>query len=222
MHVYKWPCSSHLPCEFLQVLEWRKGRAKGGGTWQGGRRTSEGGLCIGCIVTRTLRNGGKPRCSLARLRGRNVWLRMPVLRESRIVVGERERGWESGWVRPTMAFPDLFENTWPRRAVPGRERIYYRVYRPRRRWTQAFNPNRLENRASVLYISRCTKTILIFGCYIRTLVITLEKGPRGAPPSDRLNICVCGWVWFVYADAFAKHKSSICKANNRYTPRSYT
>jgi len=42
---------------------------------------------------------------------------MLVLRESRIVVGERER--ESGQVRATMAFPDLLENTWLRRDVKG-------------------------------------------------------------------------------------------------------
>jgi len=135
---------------------------------------------------------------LTRSRGRHVWLRMPVLRESCIVVGERERGRE--WVSP--AHNGIPRSPREHVAAPRRERIYYRVYRPRRRWTDW--RTRTRGIYIALYENHTNFRMLHSnaGHYAR-------KSPRGALLSDRLNICVCGRLWFVLSNVRNAQKFGI-------------
>lgn len=137
------PCIGHLRREFLQVLERRKGRAAGEKEKEGKtKETSEGVYASHTsLVTRASRNGGKPRCSIARLTTNH-----PVLRESCIVAGkggrqrERERGREIEPVslRPTMAFPDLLGT---RGRVKGHVKGYITACIPPTAKPNALNPS---------------------------------------------------------------------------------
>lgn len=148
------------------------------------------------LVTRTSRNGGKPRCSIARLTTNH-----PVLRESCIVAGkggrQKERERETiGPVslRPTMAFPDLLSGT--RGRVKGHVKGYITACIPPTAKLNALNPStQIGERVYVEDIARAKTTLIFKMCYPSAGHSGLSKEPAGDPPPDtRLNICECGRV----------------------------
>jgi len=198
------PCTaSHLPREFLQVLERRKGRAAGDE-----ERKRERGR------RRRLPKGFMHRIRLSWLEHRetagnrdarsHVWLRTTRCYVNRALWPEKEedRKRERETIgpvslRPTMAFPDLLSGT--RGRVKGHVKGYITACIPPTAKLNALNPStQIGERVYVEDIVRAKTTLIFKMCYPSAGHSGLSKEPAGDPPPDtRLNICECGRVWFV-------------------------
>lgn len=174
--------SSHLPCEFSQVLEWRKGRAGD----EAGEEKLPKGVCASDASWLAHREtaGNRDAHSLARqtrltTNAGVTWI-VHCSRRKR----KRERMGESGpqWHSPISSRTRGRAETW--KDILPRVPPAATLDRLENAYTRGIYIALYENHTNFRMLHSNT------GHYAR-------KGPRGALLSDRLNICVCGRLWFV-------------------------